>query len=92
MGVVQRNGVCRQGATGSWAWRGWGSARAQGRRGKQFAFTAGGEEGLQGALLVIALFATGDDRGMDNRYEWNDKSGNRGWSVRANLVEGRLSG
>ena len=47
-GVVQRNGVCRQGATWSWVWRGWGSARARGRRSKQFGFTASGEGDRKG--------------------------------------------
>ena len=65
------------GATGSWAWRGWGSARARGRRGRQFGFTAGGEKGLHGALLAIALLQPSKTGGMDNRYEWRSQVGNR---------------
>ena len=86
-GVVQRNELCGDRTTGSWAGRARRSALSRERRGEQFRFTAGGgkrNKPPEWQLQVCRALTRGD---RTNATSENDKFAAGGWRVRANFSQ-----
>lgn len=91
-GVVQRNELCGDRATGSWAGRARRSAATRERRSEQFRFTAGGGKRNKPPEWERQVCRARKRGSRTRPKSENDKFAAGGWSVRENFLSGGEDG